>query len=255
MSRNNLTISILTAVVLIWAVNTIFSATRDKILNIAKPALKTSQNISYKIRSVVLPESKFSRENRLLREQIGVLKNRLAQLDEIASENERLKKLLGFKRDLSYKSISAKVIGRDPSNWTSIIYIDKGKEDRIKKYMAVFADKGLIGRVIEAGPSSAKVMFITDPDSSIGVVIQRTRYDGLLYGTLTRQCQMVYLSLNADVWPGDLVVTSGMGETIPKGLLVGTVEDVFIDKSRLYQTAIVKPAVDFSKIEEVLCIE
>jgi len=254
-SRNNLTISILTAVVLIWAVNTIFSATRDKILSIAKPALKTSQKISYKVKSAFLPESRLSKENNLLKEQLSALKNRLAQLDEVLAENERLKKLLGFKRDLEYKSISAKVIGRDPSNWTSIIYIDKGSQDGIKKYMAVFADKGLVGRVIEAGPSSAKVMFITDPDSSTGVIIQRTRHDGLLYGTLTRQCHMAYLSLDADVWPGDLVVSSGLGETIPKGLLVGTVEDVFIDKSRLYQTAIVKPAVDFSKIEEVLCID
>ena len=121
--------------------------------------------------------------------------------------------------------------------------------------MAVSAARGLVGRVIEAGSSTAKIMFLTDPDSRIGVVVQRTRHDGLLYGTLSRQCQMVYLSLNADVWPGDVVVSSGLGGSIPGGIMVGTIEDVFVDKSGLYQAAIVKLAVDLSRVEEVLCIE
>lgn len=255
MSRNNITISILIAVVLVWVVNTIFTAARAKILDVAKPTLKASHAISYKIKSLLLPEAKLLKENKILKDRVETMKNKLVQLDELALENDRLKRLLGFKKKLAYKTISAQVIGRDPSNWTSIIYIDKGKDDGIKKYTAVTTDKGLVGRVIEAGSSSAKVMFITDPDSRIGVLLQRTRDDGLLYGTLSRQCQMVYVSLDADIWPGDLVVSSGRGKSIPKGLLVGTVEDVFIDKSGLYQSAIVKPVVDLSRVEEVLCIE
>lgn len=255
MSRNTITVSILTAIVLIWVVNAIFTATRAKILDIAKPALKASQTISYKIKSFLLPETKLARENTLLKEKIEIIKNKLVQLDELALENKRLKKLLGFKEKITYQTISAQVIGRDPSNWTSIIYIDKGKDNGIRKYMAVTTDKGLIGRVVEVGSASAKVMFITDPDSRIGVLIQRTRHDGLLCGALSQQCQMVYIPLDADVWPGDLIATSGMGETIPKGLLVGTIEDIFIDKSGLYQLAIIKPAADLSRVEEVLCIE
>jgi rod shape-determining protein MreC len=254
-SRNNITVSILTAVVLIWVVNAIFTAARSKILDIAKPAIKASNVVSTKLKSAVLPESRLSRENRLLHDQIEIMKNKLVELDEFKKENSRLKHLLNFKTKTAHKTISAQVIGRDPSNWTSIIYIDKGHEDGIKKYMAVTTDRGLVGRVIEVGSSSAKVMFITDPDSRIGVLIQRSRHDGLLYGTLSRQCQVVYMTLDADVWPGDLVISSGLGSSIPKGLLVGTVEDVFIDKSGLYQSAVVKPAVDLSRIEEVLCIE
>lgn len=255
MSRNNITISILTAVLLIWIVNAVFTATRAKILDIIEPFLKASHRFSHKVKSLVLPESKLSQQNRLLKEEMEILRSRLAQLDELSSENSRLKKLLNFKKGLAYRTVSAQVIGRDPSNWTSLIYIDKGADDGIKKYMAVTTDKGLVGKVIEVGSSSAKAMFITDPDSRIGVLIQRTRHDGLLYGTLSRQCQMVYISLDADVWPGDLVLSSESSASVPKGLLVGTVEDVFIDKSGLYQTAIVKPAVDLSRVEEVLCIE
>jgi len=254
-SRNNVTISILTAIVLIWVINAIFTATRTKILDIAKPALKASRNVSNKVRSLILPESNITKENRLLKDQIDIMKNKLVKLDELVSENVRLKGLLAFKKKINYKTISAQVIGRDPSNWTSIIYIDKGTDNGIKKQRAVTTDKGLVGRVVDVGSSSAKVMFITDPDSRVGVFIQRTRHDGLLYGTLSRQCQMVYISLDADIWPGDFVITSGLGETIPKGLLVGTVGDVFIDKSGLYQSAIVKPTVELSSVEEVLCIE
>ncbi len=255
MNRNNLTVSILTAIVLIWIVNAIFTAARAKILDVVKPAIKVTHTVSEKFKSFILPESRVVKENRLLNDQIEIMKNKLVALDELKLENKRLKELLDFKKETSYKTISARVIGRDPSNWTSLIFIDKGEEDGIKKYMAVTTDKGLVGRVIEVGSFSAKVMFVTDPDSRIGVLVQRTRHDGLLYGTLSGRCQMVYISLDADVWPGDLVISSGLGTSIPKGLLMGTVEDVFIDKSGLYQSAVVRPAVDLSRIEEVLCIE
>ena len=257
MSRNtNVTVSILTAVILIWVVNAVFTATRHKFIDLARPALKTSKNISRNIRSLSsVPKSPLAKENIQLVERLESAKNRLVGLEELAKENERLRRLLGFKKKAAYKTISAQVIGRDPSNWTSIIYIDKGRDDNLRKYMAATTDKGLVGRIIELGSSTAKVMYITDPDSRIGVFVQRTRHDGLLCGTLSRQCQMIYLPLDADIWPGDLVVSSGLSESIPKGVLVGTVDDVFIDKSGLYQSAIVKPAVDLSRVEEVLCIE
>lgn len=245
----------MTAIVLIWIVNTVFSAARSKILDIASPALSLSKKVSQKIVSIGLPKDRLVKENESLKENLAAIKNQLAQFDEISLENSRLKKLLGFKTARSYNSIPAQVIGRDPSNWTSVIYINKGADDGIKKYMAVSTANGLVGRVIESGSLTAKIMFLTDPDSRIGVVVQRTRHDGLLYGTLSRQCQMVYLSLNADVWPGDAVVSSGLGGSIPEGIMVGTIEDIFVDKSGLYQAAIVRLAVDLSKVEEVLCIE
>jgi len=256
-NRSNLTVSILTAVILIWVINAVFTATRSKILDAAKPVLLSSQRLTNKLKSVFLPETQLARENKLLRDQIEIMKNRLVELDEAKLENERLRRLLNFKTiiEKERKSIAARVIGRDPSNWTSIIYVDKGADDGIKKYMAVTTDKGLIGRVIEVGAASSKVMYISDPDSRIGVLIERTRHDGLLYGTLSRGCQMIYLDLDADVWPGDIVLSSGLGYQVPKGLLVGTIEDVFIDKSGLYQCAVVNPAVDLSRAEEVLCIE
>lgn len=255
MNRNNITISILTAIVLIWLINSIFSALRTKILDITRPALSASYQISHKVKSFIFAETGLAKKNNLLKSQIEVMKAKIAGLDEFVLENKRLKKLLDFKKSASRNAVSAQVIGRDPSNWTSIIYIDKGADDNIKKYMAVTTDKGLVGRVIEAGQASAKVMFITDPDSRIGILIQRTRHDGLLCGTLSRQCRMLYIHLEADIWPGDLVVSSGLGGSFPKGLMIGTVEDVFIDKSGLYQTAVIKPSVDLSRVEEVLCVE
>lgn len=255
MSRKNIVISVLTAILLFWIVNAVFTATRTKFLDLARPALKFSSNTINKVKSLILPETELSRENRILKDSLEIMKSRLVRLEELELENGRLRGLLEFKKNTPYKTVSARVIGRDPSNWTNIIYIDKGKDDGIKKYMAVTTAKGLAGRVVEAGESSAKVMCITDPDSRIGVLIQDTRHDGLLCGALNSRCRMEYIPLEADVWPGDLIVSSGSGGTVPEGLLVGVVEDVFVDKNGLYQSAVIKPAVDLSKLEEVLCIE
>jgi rod shape-determining protein MreC len=196
------------------------------------------------------------------REKIGRLelelaaeKDEIARLNEYRSENQRLKALLDFRRELPIQTIPAFVIGRDPSNWANSVIIDRGEDRGIQTNRAVLTARGLVGRVVEVGKSSGKVLLITDPNSKVGVIIQRNRQGGLLVGRPDGRCKMIYISPDADVCAGDEVITAGYGSIFPKGIMAGKVVDVGKEPGRLYKYAIVKPAQDLSRIEEVLCIK
>jgi rod shape-determining protein MreC len=190
-----------------------------------------------------------------LRRRISELENELVELEEIAHENKRLRNLLGFKQEIEKFSIPALVIGRDPSNWSSVVFIDGGARDGIAKDMVAISGKGLVGRIREVGDSMAKVMLINDIDSKVGAIVQRVREQGLLVGTTEGNCKLIYLSLDADIVIGDKVLTSGMGGVYPKGIFIGHVVEVAKEKGRLYKYAVVEPSSKLSKLEEVLCVE
>ena len=190
-----------------------------------------------------------------LKRRIVELQNKTVKLDEIALENERLRELLGFKKEIEKQSIPASVIGRDPNNWSSVVFIDKGRGDGIRNDMVVISGNGLIGRIREPGEAMSKVMLINDIDSKVGAIVQNSRETGLLTGTAQGECKLIYLSLESEVSAGDKVLTSGMGGIYPKGLLIGEIIKVAKEKGRLYKFAIIQPSGKFSKLEEVLCIE
>jgi len=118
----------------------------------------------------------------------------------------------------------------------------------------VLSTKGLIGRVLEVGRYSAKVLLITDPNSKVGVMIQRNRQGGILVGRPDGWCRMIYIALDSDVMPGDKVITAGFSTIFPKDIFVGVVVRVDKEPGRLYKSAVIKTADDLSKLEEVLCI-
>jgi rod shape-determining protein MreC len=118
----------------------------------------------------------------------------------------------------------------------------------------VVSTKGLVGRTVEVGRRSTKVLLITDPNSKVGVLIARNRHGGVLIGRPDARCRMIYISPDADVSIGDKVITAGLGGIFPKGMLVGEVVKIDKEPGRLYKYAVVKPADDLSKLEEVLCV-
>lgn len=201
-----------------------------------------------------LPFYSLRQENKALRSRIDLLNRKLQEAKTISDENDRLKSLLELKKTAPYSTVPAQVIGRDASNWSNAIIIDKGSRQGVKERRAVLSAKGLIGRVVEVGDHSSKVILITDPNSKVGVVIQRNRQGGILTGRPDGKCKMVYIALDSDVKPGDRVVTAGFGGVFPKNILVGYVMKVAKEPGRLYKFAIIKPAQDLSKVEEVLCI-
>ncbi len=197
-------------------------------------------------------------ENLALRRAISQLRYDRFQVQEIRQENERLTKLLDVKKTLPTsvrRSLFCRVIGRSPLAWNRVLLIDKGTRQGIRRNMIVLSDLALVGKVIEAGPSVSKVLLITDPNSKIGVVIQRTRQEGVLFGTSSGECRVKYLSVDTEVKEGDVVETAGFGGYLPKGLLVGRIEKVWREPGQIYQVARIKPLMDLSRIEEVVCLE
>lgn len=203
----------------------------------------------------MVPFASLREENRLLRERIDLLNRRIEESRLLNIENQRLKDILGFKNAIPYTTIPAEVIGRDPTNWSNSLIIDKGAVLGIRQGKAVISMKGLIGRVLEVGRHSSRILLITDPNSKVGAVIQRNRQGGILVGRPDGRCKIIYIALDSDVVKGDKVITAGFGGVFPKGILIGDVVDVGKEPGRLYKYAIVCPAQDMTKLEEVLCIK
>lgn len=182
---------------------------------------------------------------------------------EIKRENEELKTLLNFQENSSYRSISCKIIGKDPSNLNSSFVLNKGLKHGIRKNQAVIAYidgiEGLIGRVIEVSNSASIVMPIFDASAYIAVRLARSRYEGLASGGGSDDDNLVvkYIKKRAkeEIQFGDLVITSGLQSLYPAGIIVGRVIKV---RELEYLTSLeieVEPAIDFSKIEYVFVID
>lgn len=193
-------------------------------------------------------------ENVRLRVDNGILKNKIVTLHELYLENTRLKNLLAFKQESPYTVLAARVIGRDPSNWTSVIIVDKGSKSGVKNNLLVITPAGVAGKTIEVGPFTSKVALINDPRVNIPALVQRSRQDGLICGSLRANLVMRYLPYAADIKDGDSVVTSGLDDFYPKGVLLGTVVGFMKDTTGLSRDALVEPAVDVSRLEEVLVV-
>jgi len=193
-------------------------------------------------------------ENISLRKEIDFLRNKLNGLNEIYLENLRLKNSLSFKQKSGFKIIPARVIARPADNWSTGLIIDKGSAYGIRKGNPVITYLGLVGRVIETTDSNAKIMLLSDPNLGVSSLVQRSRQEGLVCGTLGNTLIMKYLPDDADIKLQDVIVSSGLNDTYPKGLLIGTVIDIGKEFSGLSRYAIIKPAVNLSDLEEVLIV-
>lgn len=245
-------IVILTA--LIVTSKTITNSARTKVVDSVSPALKGTHSFLDSIRSV-FPFASLREENRLLRERINLLNRKIEELKAISSDNDRLREILNFRKAIPFTTVPAQVIGRDPSNWSNSIIIDKGLSGGVRQNRAVLSTRGLVGRVLEVGRSSSKILLITDPNSKVGVMIARNRQGGILMGRPDGRCRMIYIALDSDVVPGDKVVTAGFGTIFPKDILVGEVLKVEKEPGRLYKSAVIKTSEDLSRLEEIMCIK
>ncbi len=193
-------------------------------------------------------------ENIKLRRQSDELKKEIVQLDELRLENQRLKDVLSLRENSPFVSTAANVIGCDPNNWSSGVVIDKGKAQGIKVGNSVITGIGLAGRVTDIADSTSKVMLLDDPDSCFASIIQRTREEGLVCGTLTGKLILRYLDKNSGVKEGDVILTSGTGNS-PADLIIGFVDAVKKDRFGFLLWCSVQPAVNLRRVEEVLVIK
>lgn len=194
------------------------------------------------------------KENLLLKQKIAELQGENHQMREMAYANERLRRLLQFREKISPPVIAAEVIGGDPSSWFRSITLNKGEQEGIRKGMAVIAPEGVVGQILKTAPYHSTVLLMTDYNSAIDAIVQRTRSKAIVEGKGENQCQLKYLLRSEEVVVGDMVVTSGLGGNFPKGLAVGQIRKVDKKEYGIFQYAELVPSVDLTKLEEVFVI-
>lgn len=195
-------------------------------------------------------------ENADLKTQIAELQMELSDYEELKQENERLTEILNYqKENSSHTYVTAQVTAKDPGNWFDVFDINVGTADGIEVGMPVVTTEGVVGTVKETGANWSKVVAIIDGRSGISSIVERTRDVGSVRGRtgndpLDVLLDMDYLPMSADIQVGDRILTSGVDEVYPKGLLIGEVVEISDDGTQ--KSVVVNPAVDFSSLEEVM---
>lgn len=193
-------------------------------------------------------------ENKELRREIDSLKVERNLYHELVASHKRLQELLQFKQTTNRPILPAQVIGLDPTGWFKSIIIDKGKNAGLYLNMPVVNSYGVVGRIVSISPNYSKVLLIIDHNSAVDCFIQRSRERGMIKGLSTEVCRLDYVAKPGDVVVGDIIVTSGLGGVFPKGLPLGQIISVKEIPGELFKEIEARPAVNFSKLEEVLVI-
>ena len=179
-------------------------------------------------------------------------------LEEYRAEIERLQVMLDFQSRYpeNLSVVSAHVIARSPNTWDQLITIDRGTKDGVKVNMPVITPDGLVGIVSAVNPSTAQVYLIIDREIAVGVLLLPTREArGIIEGTgSVREMKLGNIPYYSEIQVGDTVITSGLSDIYPKGILVGTIREIIQETSGLLISAKVEPAVHFDQLEEVMVI-
>jgi len=192
-------------------------------------------------------------ENRELKQRIEQLEIERVRLSEDAEQAHRLQALLSFKEQFVARTLAAQVIGSSGSQQSRSVYIDKGSKDGVKSDMAVITADGIVGKVLRVFKSTSQVLLINDQTSGVGAMLEKSRLQGVLRGTPEGEVVLEKVMSDEAVQPGERIVSSGGDQIFPKGFPVGTISKV--DPGReLFLNIRVKPAVDLSRLEEVLVI-
>jgi rod shape-determining protein MreC len=195
-----------------------------------------------------------SKENERLIFEVDRLLNKNNELIEKNKYLERVGKLTAYFKKKEKIIITAKVIGRDATQWSKMLFIDKGTNDNVKKNLVVMTNAGVVGHVIHSSLKSSKVLLITDSRSAIDSVFQGTREPGVTVGTGGGMCETKFVAIEAEVKIGDKVISSGLGGVFPKGLMIGFVVDIVKKKQDLFQNVTIAPSANLSHLEEVAIV-
>ena len=198
--------------------------------------------------------SELADENRRYQEEVDRLRSEVVRLQEVQQENDDLRNLLGLRQqNPAMQLVPVRVIGSDPSPFTQSIMIDRGSNDGVRQDMVVVTWRGLVGRVIEVNPTSAKVLLLTDVNSSVSVRVQdpSSRATGVVRGLSDGSLLMEHVPQRDTLETDELVITSGLGGVYPEGLVVGKIARVQRKDVDVFQEAIIEPAVDMTKLERL----
>lgn len=198
-------------------------------------------------------------ENEALRRELDEYKNLVYDAELIEEENDFLSDYLGLKEEhLDFSLENASVLGRESTNYRTLLTLSKGKLHGIDVNMPIITEAGLIGHITEVGATWSKAVVLTETASAVGGYIERSGALGVVEGTYELRteglCRMVYIEAGSDIRIGDKVITSGIGGIYPRGLLVGRVTAVEVDENSRTLTAVIDPEADLDSISKVMIV-
>ena len=194
-------------------------------------------------------------ENRRLRAEIQRLRVDALRVGETDEENRRLRHLLALQERLPLETLSGEVIAREWGGWVRALTVNRGRGDQVVRMTAVISPHGLVGRIVDVRPGSAIVQVLTDPASTVGAHVLRTRTPGIVEGEPRGTIRFKYLARDGSgIQTGDVLVTSGQGGLFPRGIPVGRVRAIDDRGSALFHYAVLEAAVDFGRVDEVLLV-
>jgi len=193
-------------------------------------------------------------ENDSLRVLVVSLGYENERLTQFRDERNRLRELLGFRKDSFFEFMPCDVIARSSSRFHHSITVDRGSESGVLPGMPVVGYRGLAGKVTQVFPSSSRVLLLNNKSISVSCLVKRSRVVGVLAWERGNLFSLDYVGKEEDVLPGDTLVTSGLGRVFPEGFPVGTVFQVAEEKTELSRRVGIICMTDLNKLEEVFII-
>ncbi len=204
--------------------------------------------------------SEVKAQNKELINQNAELENQLSSYANLKEENDRLRQVLNFEQEKNnYNYIACNIKGYSGGNFLDGYIVDKGKKDNVQKGMIVIGAEGLVGQVTSVDDSTCIIQSLLNENISVGVMVQRTNdVTGYIKGFKDKQngnlAKVYDLPMDSDVKEGDVITTSGVGMLYPKDIRIGEVVSVEEDNIRVMKNAVVKPYVDFNKLQELFIV-
>ena len=189
-----------------------------------------------------------------LRAANAELVEQLARAEEYRQEAERLQGLLSMKDSYDIEGVGARVIGKSATAWDQTVTIDKGSADGVDSGLTVMGASGVIGQIVGTTEHASTVRLLTDPKSGAAALVQSTRAEGVVRGSLDGLLYLEDLDADSAVQAGDIVVTSGLGGSYTRGLVIGTVVKVDAQQGDATRRVVVSPTDEVGALEEVLVV-
>ncbi len=229
-------------------------------LGMISPFLKTGSTMEKKYRDFregLKTLEQLEEENKRLTIANKDLSSTNQTLRGLEAENSRLRNALGYAERAAFKLVPARIIARDASTWYSSIVIDRGEAEGVKTDMPVLTEEGLVGKTSIVSAHAATVILVSDETCKVAVNVENSTEKGITRGergstSAIPQITLTFITKQANLQPGQKILTSGVGGVFPSGILVGAVKDFKVRE--LDGLATILPAVDLTTLEDVFVV-
>ena len=232
-------------------------AVRSAVMTVTSPVRMVGSSIAAPFNAIGNAAANASASSETLselREENERLTAEVAELTEAQHTADRLEGLMNLQSEYQLNSTAARIIGSTGDAWSNTVTIDKGSKDGMEIGMPVCGSGGVIGQIIEVSSTTSTVRLITDEQSGISAMVQSSRAQGMLQGQADGSLRLNYIVADSEVSAGDIIITSGLGGSFPKGLPLGTVASVERSANDVYYTIVVRAVSTAENNEEVLVV-